>query len=329
MVDAKPNSPGMSGAKVFCCSDNTGQRFALRRWPAETDQDRVGEIHRVVAAARFNGCAIVPQQLPMAPSGSTFAVDGGFIWDLATWVDGEAIRCDASMSMVAEGAAAIGRFHHAVERLASRHEVAPALLQRSKLARQIDAIMPRIAELDFNTLSLLRAPSPQQPLIQSLTRARDLLRTNWASVHQQYARLLSESACQPVTTQYVLRDVHREHLLFTNTSVTGLIDFDAIRIDTPITDLVRWGGGFQLKHSDSETFWDEILAAHQSESSSLESCSPNQFRHVAAQMHRISTWISLANWLIWLAVESRSFDVPAKKIAERIDELAELAVLAT
>jgi Ser/Thr protein kinase RdoA (MazF antagonist) len=47
---------------------------------------------------------------------------------------------------------------------------------------------------------------------------------------------------RPMRLAVCLRDVHREHILFDDDAVSGLIDFGAVGIDAPACDLARWLG---------------------------------------------------------------------------------------
>src|SRR5205085_7730253 len=59
----------------------------------------------------------------------------------------------------------------------------------------------------------------------------------------QKPALMEALAVAPqLALQPAIRDVHHEHVLFTGDQVTGLIDFGALRIDTPLTDVARLVG---------------------------------------------------------------------------------------
>ncbi|QDT11210.1 phosphotransferase [Planctomycetes bacterium K23_9] len=344
-------APGMSGARVFRCQSYDGRQFALRRWQSQASPKRIAEIHRIVASAYGNGCTMVPQQLPMDFHGNTCPSFDGSTWDLATWVTGSPLPADATVQQIAAGAAAIGRFHQAVATMGNRMQPAPAVRSRLSRAAEVDRLLPRLQGVDWSACPEI--------LIRPLARARDQLQTKWASVHHEFARSIRGYHDADVLTQYVIRDVHRGHILFTSTDsdqvaesvamettatktdatddaatsyrATGMIDFDAVRVDTPVTDLVRWGGSFLDSHHlgdcGADAIWDSVLAGHQRESTSLQSWRAGEFRLLAGQLHRISTWISLANWLDWLTIEQRKFPTNDQMVARRIDELADLADL--
>ncbi len=302
---------------VFRCQAKSGELFALRRWPQATATQRVQQIHQVVAAAS-GGCAFVPRQLPLHLDGRSWRSFGGYRWDLSTWVAGKPVAKNASLSMVRAGAEAIGVFHRSVQSLCTVQQRAPAVEERIRRAAEIDDFLPRLGDVDYRSFTI--------PLSGRLQQAFELLRRHWIPVHQEFSRSINGLLGDPMPAQFVLRDVHREHVLFTGSRVTGLIDFDAIRVDTPLADLVRWGGSFLQGREAAGDVWAATLAGHQGESSSLQGYAIDQFERLAGQLHRISIWISLANWLIWLALERRSFAADAEQISQRIEDLVGLVV---
>ncbi len=130
--------------------------------------------------------------------------------------------------------------------------------------------------------------------------------------------------------QYVLRDIHRDHILFTDREPTGLIDFDAVRMDTPATDLARWVGSFHVPPGKSgdreiEKVWEAALAGFRDENS-LKSCPQRDLNvGLARDLCFATTWISLANWLVWVLCQQRAFPAGQNAVARRIGDLVHAA----
>ncbi|NNE01504.1 MAG: aminoglycoside phosphotransferase family protein [Pirellulaceae bacterium] len=312
-------APGMSGAIVFRCDGPHEQSFALRRWPRGVAIDRVNQIHHVLTVAKKNACDIVPSVVAIDPQRCGPVVCDQTLWDMCQWMPGRPLALDASLDQIRRGASAIRQFHRAVESLGSRQQIAPVVMSRIERAAAIDPILPRaIAAADSHFPA---------DLGHALGRASDLLRQNWPSVAKRITRSLQRYQVETASTQWVLRDIHREHLLFTHDNVTGLVDFDAVRVDSPWADLVRFGGSFLTGQNNSDDIWEAILAGYGAVSpfQGRKKCTP--FLDFARDLHFSSTWISLANWVIWLKDQRREFPCGNEPVAARINELVKLAVL--
>ena len=135
---------------------------------------------------------------------------------------------------------------------------------------------------------------------------------------------LSRASSEPRVTQYVLRDIHRENLFFEGGNPSGLFDFDAARVDTPWTDLSRWIGSFVRGQPEDSLLWDEAVELFVGHDSGVSESEAEWGRCFVENLHEVSTWISLGNWLVWLIAEGRDFEVSSQVTADRIDRLTHL-----
>lgn len=315
----------MSGARVFCCAGGQGERYALKRWPRHVDRYRVREVHDVMRAARNSGCQLVPTVL-----NSPIQIDG-YCWDLLPWMPGEPLAVDSSLPNIELGAAAIARFHSSTLHLGRRYQVAPAVTER--LSRLIAIDQQLDAALDDAALDTVPRGNMTPSLSTAVHRATQLLRLNWNEVRPKISRSLSMHAQRNVATQFVLRDVHREHILFADDQPRGLIDFDAIRIDTPAVDLARWAGSCWIDGTNSnprkmETIWNSVMAGFRSKCTFRKGDFDESELEMARAIAFANPWISLANWLIWLLTEHRQFPSGPETVAQRISTLSDSAVVA-
>ena len=311
-----PVEPGMSGAAVFRCFDDHNQSFALKRWPKQTSPKRVREIHRVQTVARQNGCDLVPKLITFGNE-HTVTLAGGYLWELAQWIPGIALASDAAPEQIALGAAAIGRFHHCVRELGTECvPVPPALIRRANRVRELGELLPQIVRDGH-----LEHHSPL--VAAALGRAVTLLSNHWPIARRRLQDLQENwvgSLCQ-----MVLRDIHREHLLMLQDTPAGIIDFDAIRADTFITDLARWVGSFLVGRSDCDSIWNAVAVEYFQTCPSC-GCDQDAIVLLAKKLHSTTVWISLANWAVWLGLECRNFDARPEILADRIHDWCELAI---
>ncbi|MCP4885706.1 MAG: phosphotransferase [Planctomycetaceae bacterium] len=325
-IDCVP--PGFSGAAVYRCRCADESVWALKQWPRDTAAERVDQVHRIICHANRSGCEFVPCPAPWSPSlpDQRFQLTADQVaperlsgtrrtvaerhWERLPWLPGGPLASDASLRQIQAGAAAISRFHHAVANLGAQAHVAPAVVARLKRLEELQQVIPRLAP---------EVVPDGGPIPRSLLQAGcQLVNREWPQVGKRLTETLGRHAQQSTWTQYVLRDVHREHLYFQKNQVSGLIDFDAIRIDTPLTDLARWGTEFVIESQSPNAVWESVMAGwREGWSSEGRVVIRDDFR-LMQDLYRASIWISLANWLDWILIQHRRFSAEPEKIAARV-----------
>jgi Ser/Thr protein kinase RdoA (MazF antagonist) len=300
---------GLSGAAVFACQ--TEQRcYALKRWPAGTSAARVDEVHEVMMESRRT-LPLVPE-LVRCPLESTRLGWESYYYELATWMIGQPLADGIApapadmqpiLSAVQAGAEAIAGFHDSVRRWGSACAPAPAVLRRLGRIEQLRAELPQ---------AIQRA----EGLSPTLLAAANWLRRDGLGRLEAAAAMLGRWASTMVPNQIVLRDVHREHVLFAHGRVSGLIDFDAIGRDTVATDLARWVSGFLSPELDPEPMWSAAEAGYQR----MRTISSAELE-LARAISGGSGVISLANWVVWVALKQRDFSGCYDLVDRRVGEL--------
>ncbi len=326
---------GFSGAVVYHCratqSDPFGaNEWALKRWPNGTTGERVEQVHTVVNLARENGCRLLPRFASTSGRRELIVVDST-CWDLSQWMPGAPLSRQATLEEIADGAAAIASFHAAVRvNWASAINRASATEFDRGVSKAIEDRIERLAKLNSELPTALEVPLPASipdELATAIRIASDLLRNRWPEAAPQIANELNVWSDRRVYTQYILRDIHREHLLFDVASQglalgtrtpSGLIDFDAIRVDSPAVDLARWTASF---FSPLNSISDRLAAAA---SGYRRICDLNNEQiQLAETFVHVSRWINLANWVVWIVLGSRLFVNSANEISLRISDLIE------
>ena len=112
---------------------------------------------------------------------------------------------------------------------------------------------------------------------------------------------LAPLANVPLPLQPCIRDVWHDHVLFEGDTVTGLIDFGAVRIDTPATDVARLLGSLV---GDDATGWREGLAAY----CAVRPLTDHEPLAVFA-LDTAGTILAGCNWIRWIYKEGRQFDI--------------------
>jgi len=300
-VESLGSAGGLSGAEFWRIVAPRGV-LLLRRWPVDhPTPKRLRFIHAVLQHAATRGMKILP--VPIATiAGETFVPHSGHLWELAPWLAGTAdYEVLPRVARLRSAMRALAKFHRAVADL-------PLPSARGSAGRPpaITHRLARLVELQNGGVETLVAAITDAtwPELTPLARrfAAELLRV----VPLAIARLapLAEVA---LPLQVCIRDVWHDHVLFEADRVTGLIDFGAVQIDTPATDVARLLGS--LVGDDAEG-WREGLTAY----SALRPLTDRESLAVSA-LDTAGTVLAGCNWLRWMYVEDRQFDNPSKTIA--------------
>jgi Ser/Thr protein kinase RdoA (MazF antagonist) len=117
----------------------------------------------------------------------------------------------------------------------------------------------------------------------------------------------------------VLGDLHLENGLFDAGRLIGVVDFGAVRSDVPAADVARLVGSVEFALQPEvfagrgEAIWSRILAAYRREWSFSE-----REEELARCLMCWTPVITLGNWLCWLVIDRRRFDVPREILETRL-----------
>ena len=318
---------GMSGAQFWQIAAPRGP-FILRRWPVESPSpDRLKFIHAVLQHAAKRGIAIVPLPATTA-TGQTFVQQDRYLWQLDPQMPGAAdYRNAPSAEKFTAAMHSLAAFHNAV----ADFPADPSHARSPKIAADLRSAGPQPATLrHFTRLRDLQSSTTLAQLADSITPQAfpDL-----APLAQEFLLLLPKIipraqlqlaplAGAVLPLQPCIRDIWHDHILFTGNRVTGIVDFGALDIDTPATDIARLLGSLSEsplpiregpgEGSDSTAnTWQLGLSAYQQ----IRPLTADELRatHALAVSGNI---LAGCNWIRWLYVENRQFE-NATPIIER------------
>lgn len=318
---------------IYRATGEGAQQWAVRGWPPTVSGERVSEVHRAMRLARQNGCRWTPtveppevappeiaQRRERAVSGElrSWIIADGRVWDCCEWMPGRPPNAEDDLAgVLRQIATAVAEFHAAVSSLGPH----PALVSPRPVAA-VSSRLQRIAELGplLEPLLAFGADSTRLLTASSATqRAMDCLRQAWATQRLRAVRLLEPWGQIAFRQQYVFRDIHLGNTLFHEGRLSGIVDYDAVRIDSPATDLarligsVRWVMRPEEWDRSEEDLWAAMLGAYRA----IGAFSAEEER-LARVLAEVSPLIILANWVVWVVGEERSFPGPAARIDERI-----------
>ncbi len=305
-IIALGSAGGFSGAE-FWKVRAAGTTWLLRCWPREyRDPQRLVWIHRVLGTATANGCTCLPVPLE-ARDGNPFAVSDGALWQLEPWMPGSASYwSEPNDSKLVNAMRKLAMFHRSVDSLRQSDCPSPSLNQRIDLLDQLwanerpGALLARI--------EAACAAQPENPLFELSQRVCHRFRQLASGVAQD-ALPLRRLDC---VSQPILADVWHDHVLFCGNQVSGIVDFGAMRMDTPAADVARLLGSLA---GDHEQKWRVGMAGY-FENSAL----PENDRILVRIFDQTTTLLSGMNWLRWIFVEKREFG-ELRPVMSRLDRI--------
>lgn len=278
------NHGGFSGAQLWRLDTPAGS-FALKAWPPGWfTPANLAWIHTLLDQARL--LPWIPR-MQFAEGGETFVAAHDRLWELASWMPGAAdFARDPSPARLHAAMVAVARLH---QTWCQTHVRMPS----TTVQRRFDA---------WNEwMKLLQSGWRPQfvPFDPHAAVAREL----WHLVQLQMAivpRLLDPWRTRPVPVQPCVADLWHDHILFTGSRVTGIIDFGCVKVDSVAVDLARLVGS--LVEEDAPR-WEEALAAY----ASVRSLADEE-RELMRVLDRVGVVLIAATWLRWLYHEGRVFE---------------------
>ena len=295
--------------------------FCLRGWPPDSLQrERLLGLHRLLEHIHKSGVKQVPVPVK-SKFGTTLYAEASQFWQLEPWMPG---RADFS------SAPSDARLQNAMTVLAQWHEAAARFEPRSSegnwFKSHVAETSPTVAD---------RLDRIERFYTQDARKLRDILgqTTSLGSWGTDYPELVTLSrrildafdcAVQSIGSELqsyrdvkfrlhpCLRDVWHDHLLFDGEQVTGLIDPNAAKTETPATDLARLLGSFLGDDSDR---WEVALAAYRG----VRPLSDREAK-AARVIDRSTVLLSGMTWLERLFVQQQNYASPPR-ILDRLRQI--------
>ena len=278
----------------------------------------LGGIHCSESPSSFH--AVEPGELASYLRSSSESMwshcDAG-LWQLIERMPGHSIESDAGEEDVLKGVDAMREFHEATSWFGQKNEMPLAIRSRLRRLEQLDSLLgddPKVPESGEYSPAMMDA----------LQEACAIWNRYRSKMKKRVFGQLTQDSNRPSVTQHVLRDIHRENLLFQHGEPSGFFDFDALRVDTPWADLSRWIGSFVKGTDEDAMIWERAAVRMVVKHPSLREEDAIWGSGFAERLHEATTWLSLGNWLLWLCVENRDFDLTHDSVVDRLRRLCRL-----
>lgn len=309
---------GLSGSPVLVVRRSVdAPRFVLKAFPCGTSPDRARWVHRLMRLLGDGGIAEVPEVVAARDGGTVVTDESGLHWELVRFVEGTPAD-QPTHSQAAAAMTTLARLHGVASRLPGTPPRGPSagVLRRVAQAGDLLALSwrDRLARAGGDADDGLRT------IVERWVRAIDLFDAGRGS--RALAAVVAFDP-PPLPVQPVLRDVWSDHVLYAPASpdrVSGIVDYHAAGIDTPVTDVSRLLGSWRpppgTAHTPLERRWAGALAAYES----IRPLEPAQ-RRLLPFLHATAVVFGLDNWFRWTVEERRRFP-DGRAVVDRIDRLS-------
>lgn len=295
------NAGGWSGSRLWRIQTVDSRDLCLRRWPREhPSPERLRLIHDVLGRVWNGGLHVVPMPL-RSNSGGTYIEHQGHRWELTPWMAGTAdFHANPSRERLRSAMQTLARFHE-LAGVQTQIGHPPSLHDRRI---QVRNYLGGLADTIPSGIRARLDPKLDELSGRVFAAARPLL------VPMQ-AKLQAESEWR-TALQPAIRDIWHDHVLFTGDDVTGIVDFGALRIDTPLADVARLVGSLVGDDAGGRQFAFDAYAE-------MRPVTGEDRRRIDL-LDESGTVLAGLNWLTWLYVDRRDMG-PAGPIIRRLDEI--------
>lgn len=299
-------SAGFSGATVWRGIDREGVPwFALKAYPPVTiSAVRLNAIHlwQQEAGEERHGLPFIPPLLRTA-TGGTFLTHADRRWEITKWMPGRAdYHEQPSPERLAAACRSLARLHRVWRPSKPIVGLVPGITRR---LRTFKDHMHLAADLDH-------LPETHPQLNEAFKRGREQLRRLIPAAESSLSAWVSRTLhLQPCHC-----DLWHDHVLFTHSQVTGLIDFGSTKVDHVSVDLARLLGSLV---PDDDSAFRTGLTAYRSESNDDEATFD-----LVLLLARTGVLAAVANWLLRRLVHRHAFtnrDAIAARLLDLVSQL--------
>ncbi len=286
------NAGGMSGSNLWRFDTDIGPLLA-RAWPPEiVDPAPLERTQRWLAS--ISDLPFIPSAIPSADGSKLISIRGRF-WEITPWLTGSPdLGTSPERDHVRAAFRALAIVH---ERL--KHQPDASTGPSPGLGRRLNELDHWIGG-GFNRIEVVLLANPSEPRRELALRWLRLAR----SVAPQIRNMLETASRTVLTLQPCIRDTRRDHFLFQDGELSGLVDFGAMGVDCVVGDLSRlmidWFeeiAGLELE-AQAMAAYEEIRTIGQAE------------RRLMRVFKESALFLGPGHWVRWHFVEGRDFEDP-------------------
>lgn len=295
LIENLQGAGGYSGANFWRIEDSAAT-WCLRRWPADStvDERRIQWVHRQLARAHASGCSAVP--VPVAANDRDTLVEfESQLWQLEPWMPGVAnYHAAPSNTKLKNAMLALAGFHEATQTSPCRREPSSGIVSRLRRCEELfDG--RQVKEPFLQIEQTCRSAPDSTQLCETGLAICERFRLLAPMVHQR----LIEASSVDVAVQTIIADVWHDHILFSDDEVTGIVDFGAMRMDTPAADVARLLGSLAEDNAEQWAIgWQSYIESRPQ---------AVNWKPLVTAFDISTTLMAGINWLQWIYLDRRQF----------------------
>jgi Ser/Thr protein kinase RdoA (MazF antagonist) len=292
---------GYSGAQ-FWRKIEGGKAWCLRCWPLEhPEPQRLSTIHRWLELCR--DLVYIPTPW-VSGQGTSWLETAEGRWELTPWLPGRAdFQSHPSHTRLRAAAQGLAEVHQKLSQETQAVSQRPYPAVRQRLQR-------------FQDLSRGEREQLQRCIFDGTNGGFSGLARRCLEQLDRHAVWLQTELQQvselDLPLQPCLKDIWHDHLLFEGDSLTGIVDFGAMKVDVVATDLGRMLGSLVADRND---LWEIAQEAYH-ETNNL----PRLQWRLARLLDRSGCLLGAINWLRWIAIDRRQFE-DMSRVEQRLTQL--------
>jgi Ser/Thr protein kinase RdoA (MazF antagonist) len=299
-IESLGSAGGFSGAEFWKVTVGATE-YCLRRWPnSKPTRAQADVIYPTLEYVQRHSDLPLAFPIQTLHSEPMCRVDNAH-WELSRWMPGAPIAdTEINDDQLRAAARALAEFHNTTSSLSQQQRASPAIAFRC-------AMIDRLWATQFEQL---QATQDSSGAVDSVVKKMllDQFRYQAHALRQQLELLRSV----PVSQIPTFGDIWSDHVLFNNDEVSGIVDFGAMKVESPCLDIARLFGSYADYSSEALrrgiSYYGEFRELNDLDCSLIE------------LYDRAYVILAGVQWLIWIELEQRVF-VDNETVRQRLHRL--------
>jgi Ser/Thr protein kinase RdoA (MazF antagonist) len=299
-IEALGSAGGFSGAEFWKITIGPTE-YCLRRWPhSKPTRSQADVIYSTLEYVRQH--SDLPLAFPIQTvHGEPMCRADDANWELSLWMSGNPIaETEINDDQLRAAARALAEFHNTTSSLSQQQRASPAIEFRCTM----------IDRLWATQLEQLQATQDLSGVVD--TGIKKMLLQQFRYQAHALRQQLELVRSVPVLQIPIFGDIWSDHVLFNNDEVSAILDFGAMKVESPCLDIARLFGSYADYSAEALrrgiSYYSEFRELNDLELGLIE------------LYDRGYVLLAGIQWLIWVELEQRVF-VDNEAVRQRLQRL--------